>query len=152
MERIADHLGDGWVVGDLTVESGAVGAVARYEHASGRHVRWTVDRDGQRVALLGPGGSRRTWLETTDVRTGPAVDAIQDCAWFVEQGSTSPAALASRPAFDGDRTGRTDDERCRDRSVPTPTHGRTRVPATASRRRDEDSTLQIAHTVDDEFK
>lgn len=85
MERIADHLGDGWVIEELAVEPGQVGATVQYVHDSERRVRWTAGPDGQQVTLQGTDGCAQTWLNMDTVHVSRAADAIQDCAWFVEQ-------------------------------------------------------------------
>lgn len=88
MERIADHLGDGWVIENLAVEPGEVGATVQYAHDSERCICWTAGPDGQRVVLRGADGCAQTWLDMDDVHVRRAADAIQDCAWFVEQDLT----------------------------------------------------------------
>lgn len=102
MERIADHLGDGWVAETLAVTSDGVGATARYTWAEERHVtiEWTVGANGHCVTLHTVHDGPQTWLRLEDVDgngdgdAALAADAIQDCAWFVEQELTAPTQVS----------------------------------------------------------
>ncbi|WP_158058247.1 hypothetical protein [Halorussus halophilus] len=104
MERIADHLGDGWVVETLAVASDGVGATARYAWTEECHVaiEWATGADGQQVTLETYHESPQTWLDTDETTTGLAADAIQDCAWYVEQELTAPTQVGR---YGGSETG-----------------------------------------------
>ncbi len=138
MERIADHLGDGWVVGDLTADPDGISAAARYDHEGGRRVRWTVTPGGQCVSLQDGDGTERTWLDSPAVDVRVAADAIQDCVWFVERGQAA-SGLMTLPSGHAPPTDPTDASAVDDprrRSTPTASRRRHRNRASGGSRDD----------------